>query len=545
MLKRRTEGRALLVCTVAFLTIGNVRLEACLGAARTEASFEAQHANDTLEYALRAWQSTGRRWLSSYGGLAWDAARRTWTLDSARQFGFGEAAARAYYVEYAARPALNLAEGTGNRALLTELSAYYSPYATRFLAIAELRKRAARLSLTSMFDPSAPADARTLAWIDSSSATPIVRECSLCISQFLHPVSRLLRLIAAIPSRERDTSMLWVAQQYAGILVHDHLLRTGFQQPATNPVTGRPARLVDVWDSLSTASLTIRGTDQAAMSDRDLWLVATAAEVLGAHARDSSLLPVSSAERDSLLRMVHSGVALLRSKEHAHRVRDRSGLIVSTISYFDGDYADNPDYLFAGDTSAVFPDYTRPQPVRSVGWDISHAYRLPVVIRSLLANRVATSSSYPSQREAKGLARHYAFVAFEGDSNEPLFRNYLDGSDGWFRVGYAGRTGSGYPPSRLCDAHNSHRPCLTSGGVQGWGELAPFDTTIRQIEHSLVALAARRDSASQFFRDRYYYYDGTTFSFVDRAGREQYPILLLSILASTATDYAKRHSGGN
>jgi hypothetical protein len=94
---------------------------------------------------------------------------------------------------------------------------------------------------------------------------------------------------------------------------------------------------------------------------------------------------------------------------------------------------------------------------------------------------------------------------FNGDFSHPLFHNYFDGSDGWFRVGFNG-PGFGYPPSIYCNMHNDQQRCLTPGNIIGWGQLAFVNPDLARLEQSLVNLGLDDKLETREFRDRYYFY---------------------------------------
>ena len=86
------------------------------------------------------------------------------------------------------------------------------------------------------------------------------------------------------------------------------------------------------------------------------------------------------------------------------------------------------------------------------------------------------------------MVNQYVYRVFNGDYSRPLFHNYLDGSDGWHRVGYHGAA-FGYPPSPYCDMHNPNQPCMTPGQIMGWGLLAFSSPDLAALEQALVRLA--------------------------------------------------------
>ena len=76
---------------------------------------------------------------------------------------------------------------------------------------------------------------------------------------------------------------------YAPILVQQHLIRVAYETRFHGNLSGLPDVLVPLWQA--------SGTDRRyRMLDRDLWLIATAAEVLEAHRLAPDLVPLFGEE---------------------------------------------------------------------------------------------------------------------------------------------------------------------------------------------------------------------------------------------------------
>lgn len=106
-----------------------------------------------------------------------------------------------------------------------------------------------------------------------------------------------------------------------------------------------------------------------------------------------------------------------------------------------------------------------------VGWDLSHARRLVHVLDALERNRNAMARVFDLNRKElppEDLALRFAnalvALSWNGDHGRPLFRNYLSGANGWYRVGYAaaGACNEGTPPFGLSES-------FVTGGYAAWG----------------------------------------------------------------------------
>ena len=489
---------------------------------------------DTLAYVQRAWKVTGRSWLARYTGVQWDPASSRWRLDEQWPYAPDDVAQQAYYAEYALRPALNLAIATHDVDMLDELASFYETFLPRFTTLGALRARAGVMTSAALLDDQGRDSQRTMAWLEKTLPRARIRECSNCNAQFLHPASRLLRAIALLPEARRTTAMKRFAAAYRPLLVDDLVIRFGFEaRPIAWGNKGLPSTLVATWDALAGAPTPVGY--QRAMTDRDLWLVAVAAEVLGAAAADSLLVPLGSSAVQ-LRQLVGSGVRFFQASRSVRAdTRDFNGAVVGSASYFRGDLADHPDQAYSGYQGARFPTPADRRSAPDASWDVSHAYRIPVFLRSLADTRQATGTTFPTDADVRLAVNEYVYRAFDGDFAHPLFHNYLDGTDGWYRVSYAGRTGTGYPPSADCDTRISGRPCLSRGALMGWGLLSSWSPDLRRVLRSVITLATSNDADAVAFRARYYGRGEEALALRDASGREVYPFLLFGLLAETLT----------
>lgn len=118
------------------------------------------------------------------------------------------------------------------------------------------------------------------------------------------------------------------------------------------------------------------------------------------------------------------------------------------------------------------------QPVWASGaWDISHARRLVQIAETLDALDLLPSDLSGAELK-KGLARQIAYRVFNGTLDEPSFANYLDGTDGWYRVNYVNRVGFGYAPGQLSTS-------VINGGYCRWSR---HDKRLREICTALWTL---------------------------------------------------------
>ncbi len=108
-----------------------------------------------------------------------------------------------------------------------------------------------------------------------------------------------------------------------------------------------------------------------------------------------------------------------------------------------------------------------PPPVDTIGWDFSHARRLVPVMDAVERNRAALQRTFkvaaaamPAPELPQQFAAQLAGSVWTGDPDYPLFANYWNGTNGWYRVAYDNGTSTcleGYPPAGLSAA-------FTTGG---------------------------------------------------------------------------------
>jgi hypothetical protein len=475
----------------------------------------------TYSYARSEWESSGRLWLTEFSGITWDNTAGAWHANSSWPDANTLVAQDAYDTEGVAWGALNMGAVKTDVPLLDELAAFYVAYENRFTTVGALR--AMTQYDTSLLEVDSDS-AKALIWVWPSGNITYVRECDLCNSQFYYPVARLLRIISTLPLSKRTPSMQAFAAWYAPVITQDHLLRLFW----------RPTASVMQHVQASPGSVT----------DEDLWMAAAAAEVLGANANDPVLVPLASPQSSQLHQAVNAIVQALQnnSKTYYAGTQNFQKQVVGSVSYFNGQFTapsnTDPDYMYSGYTGQAFPSAQNAAVNVNASWDISHFYRMPVFLRALYDNKKATALDFPSSDDIRLVTNHLLYQNFQGNFTLPLFNNYFDGSNGWYRVGYHGPN-FGYPPAQYCDssagvtAGGYTLPCLIPGAVQGWGSIAFLNSDLVELEHSLASLAWSSDPAQIAFRDRYYYYAAQSYSAVDAKGNLQSPILLFFVLSGS------------
>ena len=107
-----------------------------------------------------------------------------------------------------------------------------------------------------------------------------------------------------------------------------------------------------------------------------------------------------------------------------------------------------------------------PKPATNVGWDISHARRWVGVFDTLRRFHDLSNTAIDADAVTRGLANQFAWGVWNHDSDDPKFTNFMDGTNGWYRVNYSNRSNFGYAPFGLTDS-------AVSSGYGMWCELVP------------------------------------------------------------------------
>lgn len=144
------------------------------------------------------------------------------------------------------------------------------------------------------------------------------------------------------------------------------------------------------------------------------------------------------------------------------------------------------------------------EPVATLGWDISHARRLVHFFDAIERNRGAMRKVFgieptelPSQATMEAFARQLNMRVWNQDTSKPLFTNYFNGANGWYRVAYDNGTGrcmEGYPPFGLTDS-------FPTGGYATWGALVP---KLRILGERLYELTQSGAVSDQIFVKAHY-----------------------------------------
>ncbi|GER19496.1 hypothetical protein [Variovorax boronicumulans] len=263
------------------------------------------------------------------------------------------------------------------------------------------------------------------------------------------------------------------------------------------------------------------GSSELFFTDRDLWQLTIYSNVAGILKMDARLrddMEKAGLIDDQSMMGVVSLFSLFKTRTTFEVIPNPNGGSVVTGDLDRGFWRLFADNRFASYSSDVAPNECKKgedvepnrkkieplEPVESLGWDISHARRLVHAFNAVDKNRVAIEelfqvpqNSLPSKDVAKSFAAQLLFRVWNGDLKRPLFKNYWNGSNGWYRVGYgveSGRCNPGIPPYGLSDS-------FATGGYATWSKFYP---ELGVLGESIYRASQESTDASRIFISKFY-----------------------------------------
>src|SRR5262249_14119366 len=360
------------------------------------------------------WEETGRKVGENLSALKWDVKSAQWILQP-HTYLLGPSL---YNAEFLLRPAINAARSCGDLRTLDEVAQYYVQMLRQTETLGALLSRPNALPWIRERMAFADRSARTF----SASFGDGVAEGELFNAQWLHPAAQLVRLISLLPSERRTEAMKDFSTQYTHFIVAEQLDRYLVQERLPVPGIGGPVSRVEQW-KLALDHKAAWPWNRV-MSDVDLWLLASAAQILGANANDPGLAPIDDRKLEMLHSALKTGIRLFRSQRTDYpETKNFGGEKVGSASYFNGEYATEEEYAYSAVTTESFPLPHQRRALPDASWDISHAYRLPIFLRALYENRKATGLDFPQYGDLRLVVNQYVYRVFNGDYSRPLFHN--------------------------------------------------------------------------------------------------------------------------
>ncbi|HBE44892.1 MAG TPA: hypothetical protein DDW17_05410 [Deltaproteobacteria bacterium] len=305
-----------------------------------------------------------------------------------------------------------------------------------------------------------PLDKKYRMWIDKQK--PQGQETILVSSQFLYVLSEMVSIIVEIKKENRTPIMREALNKFVPLLL-EHYNRWIFNTPGPFQVRGWGCKLGGKYAKTGMNHMEFiekklnreLGDSKSpsycnAVTDTDMWIIAGVTNVLAVYKKERALVPITPEEYKKLLAYVKTGVKLLESRFSYTELRDFNGNPVVGAIFDRGVWDGHPDYAYAGYTGNEYPKTTSADKDRfrgkGVGWDLSHARRFVHMFETLITSKDILNLDFPTKTHMEKMANQFVYATFNRDFKKPLFTNFMDGTNGWYRVGYSGRTGFGYGP---------------------------------------------------------------------------------------------------
>ena len=242
-----------------------------------------------------------------------------------------------------------------------------------------------------------------------------------------------------------------------------------------------------------------------AICDDDMWILCGAVELLAAQKINTDLFVLDATQEAKFREYFTIGCQLIESRLKPTALTDFNGNSCQGINVDPGVWKTHPDWRYAGYAGSQFPETDPAHPgvpidpqqypvPETISFDISHARRYVQVFDTLFHNRPITGQLFPSREIMEGLANQIAYGVFNRDFQKPLFTNFFDSTNGWFRVNYSNRTGFGYAPW-----DNSIE--WISGGMASWYQYQP---DLKKVNDAVWNMIYSEDPTIKTFRIAHY-----------------------------------------
>ena len=206
------------------------------------------------------------------------------------------------------------------------------------------------------------------------------------------------------------------------------------------------------------------------VADPILLIVSGLGYYMGAEMNQPKLYTIK--EKKRLRSSLQKGITLISQRFQVKKGKDFNKKPIKRLSFQEGEWYGHPDYDYSGYMQKKFPQKKDKYPLKEIGLDVAHGDRVLYFLEMLNATKQHFSFSFPTKKEMKMFSDGFLYNVFSGDDKHPIFKNYMDGSNGWFRVNYDSREGYGYAPFSIGSI----------GAVQGgYPRLAKYNKRISTI----------------------------------------------------------------
>ena len=352
-------------------------------------------------------------------------------------------------------------------------------------------------------------------------------------AKLIYEVSRILNEISEIPNFKRTESMNQFVEDWWDVVIEDHYNRWFFLDVGEfRAISGKKCQsvqerynLFEYFEKIYSNSFNDNPSYCNTLRDYDFIYVSGIIEAMTANIKDPVSFPLEDELSDSFYDFISLSLKLIDSKIYESDIKSRDGLIVSGIEWDPGALIDMSDYCYGNDESISLPVVAPSNPCRDpnkaieVGPDFNHFKSYYNLLESINNNQEYFSSSdyfysFNSDNKLRSLSNQVSEIVFNGDFISPLFSNYLDGSNGWYRVSTI-KDVRGYCPSCRSDSYYNG----------GWAKLSYYNEDLEGLNTRLIDMLKiayvlddsyfdeeEYDVVSELMREYYgvYYSDGTS-----------------------------------
>lgn len=368
-----------------------------------------------------------------------------------------------------------------------------------------------------------PAPAKMWAKETAKRIGTIPLESTLNSSQFLYLISHAIHSFVSLPETDLSANMRELITRYTPV-AQAHYQRWIFASNGSNDLNDAVGvfQVVSWGCSLGRFNhkeflekkLNREFGDVTPLSycnilmDSDMWIFTGAVELLAARKKKPALFLMTDQQEKDYLAYFATAGRLLEDRLVRTSVTDFDDNPTFGINIDPGSRKEFKDMRYAGYTGSVFPednseDRENPRiiiepadhPVPdNISFDTSHGRRLVQVLETLYRNRSVTKQLFPSKDILKGVANQVAYAIFNKDFGKPLFANYFDGSNGWYRVNYSKRDRFGFAP---WDNSLNWVSC-------GFAALQTYQPDLKRVSEAVWTMINSNDPGIIEFRSKHY-----------------------------------------
>lgn len=343
--------------------------------------------------------------------------------------------------------------------------------------------------------------------------------------QFLGVASSVANALASSKTQLTDDDKLFIKNTVQIII--EHLLRWSDKTAINAIQKARVATILDVKD----------GSSALFFTDKPLWMISIYAELSGILNSPQLLgIPqISPSDKTQLSRHLNELLQFFRARLSIQRIQNSQGKmeladldrgywrLFADNAYAGYEKAEKPvTCVYSSDNKNKFkivvaiPADKVPKR-EDLGWDISHARRLVHALDALERNRPSVKKIFmlgeeqlPPDNLTNAFANTLVSLVWNGNKHEPLFSNYWNGANGWYRVAHGSGTGQcreGTPPFGLTDS-------FPTGGYVAW---VKYNPTVGELGKRLYYLINSTKAEDTAFVARYYAHLGTSAKPLDKS----------------------------